>query len=309
VRDDDRDFYGKGYWLTHQRDGLSLPDIVDRARMDLPERCMHWLRALLRYKQPPARILEIGCAHGGFVALARWAGYDATGLELSPWVADFARHTFDVPMIQGPVEDQSLPEDSFDAIVLNDVLEHLANPVRTVGCCTRLLREDGILFIQTPCYPEGVTFGDLCSRKDRFLETMEGRAAQHLYLFSRRAVQQLLSDAGFSALEFLSPMFEYDMYLVAGRQPLRRLEWEDLARKLTASLEGRMKLAWLEFLMEFEAREADRAARLEQIHQLHELLRQSETARQAESDRRSRFGGNWLGLLRRLYRRGLQRAA
>src|SRR5262249_36889670 len=94
VKDDDRDFYGKSYWLEKQTQGRGLPDIAPRARADLPERCMHWLRPLLRHKPPAARVLDVGCAHGGLVALLRSLGYDAVGLELSPWVVDFARQTF-----------------------------------------------------------------------------------------------------------------------------------------------------------------------------------------------------------------------
>src|SRR6185503_8503899 len=78
VRDDDQDFYGREYWLSHQRQDLGLPDIYARARSDLPERGLYWLRTLLSYKLPPARVLELGSSHGGFVALLRWAGFDAT---------------------------------------------------------------------------------------------------------------------------------------------------------------------------------------------------------------------------------------
>src|SRR3954452_407585 len=58
VANDDVDFYGRRYWLEHQRDELALPDMYDRARQDLPERCVHWLETLLRYRPPPARVLE-----------------------------------------------------------------------------------------------------------------------------------------------------------------------------------------------------------------------------------------------------------
>ena len=309
VSDDDSDFYGKTYWLGHQTDELGLPDITCRARADLSERCMHWLRALLRFKQPPARILDVGCAHGGFVALARWAGYDATGLELSPWVAEFARETFAVPMLQGEIEEQGLPENSFDAIVLNDVLEHLADPPATLACCSRLLAEDGVLLVQTPCYPEGVSYEELEARGDRFLEMMNGMARQHLFLLGRRAVQRLLDGLGFAAREFLPALFEYDMYLVASRKELRGSELEGLAATLAASPEGRIKLAWLDFLKEFEAREIDRAARLEQIHLLHDRLRQSEaTCAALQAERRHlterRRWRHWLGSLRRMARVG-----
>jgi 2-polyprenyl-3-methyl-5-hydroxy-6-metoxy-1,4-benzoquinol methylase len=320
VRDDEHDFYGRTYWLGHQTDELGLPDIGGRARADAGERCMHWLWALLQFKLPPARVLDVGCAHGGLVALARWAGYDATGLEMSPWVVEYARRTFAVPMLQGPVERQPLPDRSFDVIVLNDVLEHLADPAGTVGHCARLLKDDGVLLVQTPCYPEGTTHQELRDRKDRFLEMMDGMARQHLYLFSRRAVGRLLAGLGFEAVEFLPALFVYDMYLVAGWRAVARADRGPLAGALAASPDGRMTLAWLDFLEMYEAHEADRAARLDLILRLDGTLRQAEAARQAlqaEVDRLRAVPNpvavlpaagterpGWLRSLRRLLRAG-----
>src|SRR5436190_4324399 len=113
VRDDEHDFYGKQYWLTRQR-ALGFPDIHERARRDLSERCLRWLGTLLTFRLPPARVLELGSGHGAFVALLCATGFDATGLELSPWVVDFARSTFAVPVLLGPLETQALPEHSLD---------------------------------------------------------------------------------------------------------------------------------------------------------------------------------------------------
>src|SRR4051794_8833044 len=75
---DEAGFYGKEYWFSHQGNDIGTPDLVTRARADLPERCVHWLRAVLKYKLPPARSLELGASHGGFAALMGLAGYDAT---------------------------------------------------------------------------------------------------------------------------------------------------------------------------------------------------------------------------------------
>jgi len=138
VHDDPQAFYGKDYWLGHQVKDLGNPDIFQRARADMPERCLYWLRTLLRYQLPPGRVLEIGCAHGGFVALLRAIRFDGIGLEMSPWVVEFARRTFGIPMLQGPIEEQQLAEQSFDAIVLNDVVEHLVDPVASLGFCAQI---------------------------------------------------------------------------------------------------------------------------------------------------------------------------
>ncbi len=147
VNNDSVDFYGKEYWFNHQVSDLAYPNILERARNDLPERCMHWLRTMLKYKLPPAKSLELGCSHGGFVALLQQVGYDATGLEMSPWVVEFARNTFSIPMRLGPLEEQDIPPGSLDIINLFDVMEHLPDPKTTIKQCFSLLKPNGILVI------------------------------------------------------------------------------------------------------------------------------------------------------------------
>ena len=270
VHDDDQAFYGKDYWLLHQIEDLGNPDITRRARTDLADRCMHWLRTVLRYAPPPARVLEVGCAHGGFVALLRWAGYDATGLELSPWVVDYARRTFDVPVLLGPVEEQAVPEGSLDVIVLNDVVEHLPDPLATLGACARLLKPDGVMVVQMPSFPEGTTYEELKARKSHFLNHMDGKAQrEHLNLFSTRAARLLFDRLGFTHTDFVRAVFDvYDMYLVTSRQPLAPHDPNALAQALATIPEGRVKLGWLDLLAQLEPLQADRAARLDVIQRL-----------------------------------------
>src|SRR4051812_17165507 len=121
VVDDARDFYGQSYYQTHLVEDYGYPALEDRARDDLPKRGLHWLQTLLRRKQPPGKALELGSAHGGFVALMRWAGFDAVGLELSPSIVAYARQTFDIPTLLGPVERQQIEPHSLDVIALMDV--------------------------------------------------------------------------------------------------------------------------------------------------------------------------------------------
>jgi SAM-dependent methyltransferase len=220
VQDDDRDFYGKEYWLSHQAQDLGFPNIFERARLDLTERCLHWLRALLRYKLPPAKVLELGSAHGGFVALLRWAGFDAAGLELSQWVVNFARRTFDVPMLLGPVEEQQIEPASLDAIVLMDVLEHLPDPLATMRHCLTLLKPDGLLLIQTPCYPVNTDYETMLATQSPFLPQFKPN--EHLYLFSQRSIAALFERLGAEHTAFEPALFaHYDMFVAVSRVPLQ----------------------------------------------------------------------------------------
>jgi 2-polyprenyl-3-methyl-5-hydroxy-6-metoxy-1,4-benzoquinol methylase len=246
VGDDNRDFYGKEYWLSHQGRDLSQPDIYQRARQDIPERCLYWLRTLLAYRVPPAKILELGSAHGGFVALARWAGYDASGQEMSKWVVDFARQTFNVPMLLGPLEDQRLPSQGFDAILLFDVLEHLDNPLLTLRHCAELLRHDGILIIQTPRFPDEKTYADLIAQRDPFLAHIERKAKEHLYLFSERAARRFSASLGLQEVCFEPPLFAYDMFFIATRVIRARVSQDAVDAVLTSSPSARLVGALLD---------------------------------------------------------------
>lgn len=238
--------YGKDYWLKRQPEHHGLPDLAARARLDLPERCVHWLRQLLAVRLPPARVLEIGCAHGGYVALLNWAGFTATGTELSPWVAGFARQTFGVDVAPGPVEAQSFAAASLDVIVLNDVLEHLPDPVATLGHCARLLRPGGFFVMQTPEYKEHLAYADLRATGDLFLKHIEHNQEEHLYLFSRRSAGIFFGRLGFPVLDFANPVYAYDMFFTASREPLPRHGDQAVAMALMQTPVRRLVLALLD---------------------------------------------------------------
>lgn len=246
VTKDQGELYSKDYWLKRHDGQFNYPSFFDRTRQDLPERCVHWLKLLLARRLPPAKVLEIGCAHGGYVALMRWAGYDASGTEMSPWVVNYARETFGVPVTTGTIEQQSIPAGSLDAIVLNDVIEHLPDPVGTLGACARLLKPDGLLIIQTPEYKEHLSHADILATGDKFIEHIRGKADEHLYLFSRRSTQQLFARLGFPHVAFENPMFSYDLFFTASRQPLPANSDEAVAQALTAQPTGRLVLALLD---------------------------------------------------------------
>jgi 2-polyprenyl-3-methyl-5-hydroxy-6-metoxy-1,4-benzoquinol methylase len=246
VTQDAGELYSKDYWLKRQSERYGLPSLDQRARLDLPERCVHWLNLLLKHRAPPAKVLEIGCAHGGYVALMRWAGYEASGTEMSPWIVQFARETFNVPVQAGRIEELNFLPESLDVIVLNDVVEHLPDPAATLGHCAQLLKPDGFFIIQTPEYKEHLSHADLVATKDIFLTHMDGKNEEHLYLFSRRSTQQLWSRLGFSVVGFENPIFPYDLFYTASRNALIVNSPETISAALVAHPTGRLVQALLD---------------------------------------------------------------
>lgn len=221
ITDERTDLYGREYWFGHQAADLGQPTIQQRARTDLYERVLHWLKVLWKYRRPPGRLLELGCAHGGFVYFSQVAGFEAMGLELSPSIAQFAASTFQIPVMCGPVERQNIEPASLDVMAAMDVLEHLPDPLATLRHCATLLRPDGMLMVQTPQYPAPLSLERLQERNDRFLDHLRV-PREHIYLFSRAGVQILLNRAGFSHVLFEKAIFDhYDMLVLAGSEPIR----------------------------------------------------------------------------------------
>lgn len=249
VSRDSGELYSKDYWLQRQGEKYGLPPIQQRARHDLPERCLQWLRTLLGHKLPGpgVRTLELGCAHGGFVALMSWAGYRASGLEMSPWVVDFARQTFGVDVHVGPLE-KNCPwgPGSLDAIVMNDVIEHLPNPVGTLATAARLLKPDGLFLVQTPEYKEHLPWAELVAAGETAQKPMAGKNEEHLFLYSHRSTRLLWERLGFAHIEFIPALFPYDMAYIASRQPGVTHAQAEIDAALACTPAGRLVQALLD---------------------------------------------------------------
>lgn len=256
VTNDECGYYGKRYWLEHQQHAFGYGDIHGRARSDITERNLYWLNTLLKYKLPPAKVLEIGCAHGSFVALLRQAGYDASGIEMSPWVVDFAHRTFGIPVSLGSIESSQIPPGSLDVIVLMDVLEHLPYPALSMAHCLKLLKPDGIVVIQTPQFQESMDYAALVETKALFLQMLIPR--EHIYLFSERSIYRLFQGLNAPHLCFEAAIFaHYDMFLIAAPKPPPVNDRAKIEAAL-ATPNGRLTAA----LMDIYARETTSVAKL-----------------------------------------------
>jgi 2-polyprenyl-3-methyl-5-hydroxy-6-metoxy-1,4-benzoquinol methylase len=290
VKDDETDYYGKKYWLEHQQDAFGYPEIHTRARNDLTDRNLHWLKTLLKYCLPPAKVLELGCSHGSFVALMGQAGYDASGLEMSPWVVEFGQKTFGIPVAVGPIENLDIAPGSLDVIVLMDVLEHLPDPVTTMSNCLKVLKPDGLILLQTPKFKDAINYSELVETKDRFQEMLI--PDEHLYLFSENSVTQLFKQLGAEYIQFEPAIFaHYDMFFAVSRVPLKANTSEQIETALLATPKGRLALALLD-LRERELAltrkqqelESHSTARGEQVESLTVMLKESDADRTARGE-------------------------
>lgn len=98
----------------------------------------------------PGRLLDVGCATGVFLDGMRRLGWQAQGVEPSPYAAAYARRRFGLEVHEGLLEEAGLPAASFDAITMWDVLEHVHEPRPVLAELARLLRPGGVLVLSLP---------------------------------------------------------------------------------------------------------------------------------------------------------------
>lgn len=96
------------------------------------------------------RLLDVGCATGSFLLLARQRGWECQGVEISPFAAAVARERCGCEVFCGQLSEMPIDEDGFDAVTMWDLLEHLPNPVETLTRASQLLKPSGMLLVNTP---------------------------------------------------------------------------------------------------------------------------------------------------------------
>ena len=97
---------------------------------------------------PPARIADAGAGRGRFVAAARAAGFEATGIEPSARGVAAARDTYGVALQAATIEDARV--DTVDGVTLWHVLEHLDDPAAALWRVSSWLAPGGVVLVGVP---------------------------------------------------------------------------------------------------------------------------------------------------------------
>lgn len=136
------------------------------------------------------RLLDVGCGSGAFLALMRDLGWMVQGIELDGRAAALARQQFNLDVAEGPLEQAGFADNSFDAVNVSHVVEHVYDPGRLLRECRRVLRPAGKLIVTTP---------NINSMGHRvFRDAWRGlEPPRHLYVFSPDALKHCVFGLGF----------------------------------------------------------------------------------------------------------------
>lgn len=150
------------------------------------------LRRLLRFVTNPAekRLLEIGCAYGFFLSVARSQFRDIVGLDISEDAVAYMRRELGLPGTAADFLEYEMDERA-DVVCLWDTIEHLDKPHLYIEKLSDVMNSGGVVAITT---------GDISSIVARFrgARWRQIHPPTHLHYFSKATLVRLLANYGFS---------------------------------------------------------------------------------------------------------------
>ncbi len=147
-----------------------------------------------------ARILEIGSGAGkNLMDLWNMGFHQVTGVD--PFLPEPMQHGNGVRIHKCQASEM---EGEYDLILLNDVFEHLPDPMQMLWDCEALLTEDGVLLLRTPV-------ADCQAWKVYGVDWVQIDAPRHLHVHTQKSLKILAQRAGLKISDVLwdSTAFQY----------------------------------------------------------------------------------------------------
>jgi 2-polyprenyl-3-methyl-5-hydroxy-6-metoxy-1,4-benzoquinol methylase len=150
-------------------------------------------------------ILDIGCGTGAFLNEMKSASWNITGLEPDKKASKMASKLYGINT-QNPEVLFQLPKNSYDAITMWHVLEHVHQLHEYIKALHDLIKDNGSIFIAVPNYTsyDASHYEELWAAYD---------VPRHLFHFSPQSMEVLLNKYGLK-LKSIQPMW-FDSFYVS----------------------------------------------------------------------------------------------
>lgn len=148
-------------------------------------------------------VLEVGCSTGFFTKVLVERGCNVVGMELDPDAAELAE-TWAERVVLGNLDEPDtwnyVKDESFDVVLLGDVLEHLRDPLGSLRQAARKLKPTGFVVTSLPNVAHGDVRIALLNGKFPYHEFgLLDRT--HVTFFTLESIRELLHEAGLVPVE------------------------------------------------------------------------------------------------------------
>jgi 2-polyprenyl-3-methyl-5-hydroxy-6-metoxy-1,4-benzoquinol methylase len=132
--------------------------------------------------------LDLGAGSGEILYFAKKEGFKVLGIEPNNGYASYCKNLLSLPIINNVYEKANIKKDSYDVIHLNEVLEHMRDPIVVLNDIYSFLKPDGIAFINVPDIEL-----DMHAPSTRFHYA-------HIYNYNHITLKKLIQKCGFEIL-------------------------------------------------------------------------------------------------------------
>lgn len=155
----------------------------------------------IRNLPPQSSVLEIGCGAGQFIRAIKQLRPELVchGCDISQEALRMAREDSREDITYAFNEGCTLPyeNNSMDAVLIFDVLEHVDNPEKLLSEVQRVLKPQGILYMFVPCEGDGLSFWHWLDKLGQ-KHDLTKKHAGHINYFSRKELLRLVYRQGFT---------------------------------------------------------------------------------------------------------------
>lgn len=178
-----------------------------RSESFLAKRGLHRRCQIITKDREPGSLLDIGCGTGRFMRFIRDNyGWKVCGVEVDEVASKIGRELHDLQIFTGDIDQIHFPDNSFDAVTLWDVLEHIPDPKDQLIEISRILKPEGILVLRLPNSDswDAKLFGKNWAGYD---------SPRHFYVFNLSVLEKLLFQTGFSIVNVRTDIGSYPNFV------------------------------------------------------------------------------------------------
>ncbi len=194
------------------------------------------IRTVKKFCNERGRLLDVGCALGYFVKCALDEGFNAYGIDFSGYAIEEARKLVGDRVMRADVEKEiPFEHNYFDVVTVWDTLEHLKYPDLFLKRISKVLKENGIIFLTT------VNYHSLLSRimkeKWRFIGVYH-----QSYTITTTDLRNWLNAAGLREVTLLTSMLALESFSNKLNSPIARGMAEVIERVLRFQIQILLRL-------------------------------------------------------------------
>lgn len=197
--------YSQDYFCKVQKDYFSAgmsQELTSSLRFEDFEDRLKKIKKATKLKK--GKIIDIGCATGVFLKIAKDNGWQPFGVEVSEYATKFTKKKFNIKVICGELQDARFKNDYFDVATGWDLIEHVEDPSLLMKEIRRVLKPNGFVALQTT-----MTDSLLFEIADILYKVTFGRVStlariaypiHHSNHFSRDTLKKLFEENGFKVI-------------------------------------------------------------------------------------------------------------